>query len=161
MFGGEGIEANAIEIDESLFWKRSKYNRGKQFTKHWVLGIAERNTNKTIFEIVENRKKETLLPIILKYVWKSATIHHDDWVSYRGLARLGFKHSTVNHSRNFVSDSGACTNTIEGYWGVLKQRIVRMHGIHNEKLNDYVQEYTFRLYYNHNILQKLLDLLKK
>ena len=57
MFGGEGIEANAIEMDESLFGKRSKYNRGKQFTKQWVFGIAERNTNKTMFEIVENRKK--------------------------------------------------------------------------------------------------------
>ena len=41
------------------------------------------------------------------------------------------------YSQEFVSDMGACTNKIEGYWGVLEERIMRMHGIRNEKLNGY------------------------
>jgi hypothetical protein len=48
----------------------------------------------------------------------------DFWRGYLGLEELGYTHLRVNHSQTFVDEeSGACTNTIEGTWSALKQKI--------------------------------------
>jgi transposase len=154
---GQNVECSAnVEIDESYFGKKRKYNRGKVHKKQWVFGITERQTNKVLLQLVSDRKKETLLPIITKHVSKTATIHHDDWSSYRKLSQLGYKDLVVNHSKHFKGPNGACTNTIEGLWGVIKQRITRMHGIEMSKLDAYLSEFSFRYYYKHDILEALL-----
>ena len=62
---------------------------------------------------MEKRDKETLIPLIEKYVVKGSTIITDCWASYKCLKDLGYKHETVNHSENFVDPiTGACTNLI-------------------------------------------------
>lgn len=159
VFGGEVEIVSNVEIDESSFGKKRKNNKGKRHEKQWVFGITERKTNKVFFEVVSDRKKTTLLPIIRKYVSTSAVIHHDDWPSYRKLCDYGYKHMVVNHTKGFKSKEGACTNTIEGIWGVVKQRITRMHGVKTEKLDEYLKEYIFRYNAKNAMLDKLLELL--
>ena len=54
-----------VEIDESLFGRRTKYHRGRpQGSKVWIFGIVERGYNTLVMYPVENRTKETLIPII-------------------------------------------------------------------------------------------------
>ena len=66
-----------IEIDDSLFGRRTKYHRGRpQGSKVWISGIVERGYNTldiwysgnrlqyTQSNPVENRTKETLIPVI-------------------------------------------------------------------------------------------------
>lgn len=103
-----------VEIDESLLGKKQKYHRGRRSQRQWVFGLVERNTNKTYFVPVQDRSKETLIPIIKRIVKHGSTIYHDDWAAYRELDTEGYQHDTVVHKREFVSKSGACTNTIEG-----------------------------------------------
>ena len=103
-----------VEIDESIFGKKRKDSRGRQTKRIWVFGIAERSTKKTCFIPVENRTKETLLPIIQSKVSVDAMIFHDDWPVYRNLEDIGYRHDTVIHKKEFVSKSGVCTNSIEG-----------------------------------------------
>ena len=158
IFGGD-VEMSNVEIDESAFGKKRKNNKGKIHQKQWVFGITERNTNKVYFEVVSDRKKTTLLPIIRKYISTAATIHHDDWPSYRKLSDYGYKHLIVNHTKGFKSKEGACTNTIEGIWGVAKQRITRMHGVQMQKLDLYLQEYVFRYNAKNDMLDKLIKIL--
>jgi hypothetical protein len=50
-------------------------------------------------QIVEKRDADTLVPIIQKYV-KHGTII---WGAYCKLDQIGFKHGTVNHSKEFKS----------------------------------------------------------
>jgi transposase-like protein len=154
---GENVECNSnVEIDESAFGKKRKNNRGKRYKKQWVFGITEKRTNKVILEIVSNRSKATLLPIICKHISKEAIIHHDDWAAYRKLSNLGYKHVVVNHSKEFKASNGACTNTIEGIWGVIKQRIARMHGIDPSKLQTYLSEFSYRYYWKDQMLREML-----
>ena len=157
VFGGEVEVISNVEIDEALFGKKRKNNKGKEYKKQWVFGITEKGTNKIFMEIVENRRKTTLLPLIRKYISTSSTLHHDDWSAYRCLRDLGYKDLIVNHSKEFKSREGACTNTIEGLWGVMKQRINRMHGVEFSKLNNHLQEYCFRYQNKHDICGAVIN----
>lgn len=109
-------QASIIEIDESAFGKKQKYNRGKHTKKQWVFGLVERNTRKTYFTPVANRTKDTLLSIIKRKVIPGSMIYHDDWSAYRDLNMHGYQHDVVVHTKEFVSATGACTNTIEGLY---------------------------------------------
>ena len=105
---------NEYEFDESCFGKKRKYNRGSITNKVWVFGILQRGTRKTSFVIVKKRDRETLLPIIKSKVCVGATIYTDDWKAYSSLEEHGYKHDVVIHKKSFVSETGACTNGIEG-----------------------------------------------
>lgn len=129
---GQEVEATCdsiVEIDESLFGKKRKYNRGRTSTKQWVFGIIERSTGMFFVKLVEDRTKATLRPLINQHVKKGATIWSDQFSTYITLNQDGYKHGTVNHSKEFKSDDGVCTNTIEGLWSRLKWRINRMKGV--------------------------------
>ena len=156
VFGDEVEMISHIEIDEAYFGKKRKDNKGKCFKKQWVFGITERGSNKVFFKIIDDRKKRTLLPIISKYVSHSAMIHHDDWPAYRSLHDLGYSHIAVKHTKQFKAANGACINTIEGIWGVVKQRISRMHGVELSKLDSYLNEYAFRYSNKKNMLNALI-----
>lgn len=147
-----GVEAkyDVIEIDESLFGKKQKYNRGRKTKKEWVFGLAQRETRKTSFHVVKDRKNDTLHPIICAVVEKESTVYHDDWIGYRKLHELGFKHGTVCHKETFKSAEGVCTNTIEGLWGNLKMRICSMHGLPAKELQGFLDEFSVRYYFGHN-----------
>ena len=75
--GGEGVE---VEIDETQFGRR-KYERGRLLNNIWLFGGIERVTKKRFVtltgEIEEKYNKETLVPLILKYIKPDSTIYSD------------------------------------------------------------------------------------
>lgn len=64
-----GGKDKIVEIDESLFVK-VKYWKGKDLKRKqvWVFGMVCRSSGRCYFQIVQNRKAETLLPIIYDHV---------------------------------------------------------------------------------------------
>ena len=68
----------------------------------------------------------------------------DQWVGYRGLD-AEYIHAIINHSKGEYVRDDAHTNTIEGFWSLLKRRI---YGIHHwvspKHLDQYVGEATWR-----------------
>ena len=63
---------------------------------------------------VHNRKQQTLLPLIKKWIKPGTIVHGDCWKSYNKLSKLGYTHVTVNHSKQFIDwRTAACTNGIE------------------------------------------------
>ena len=54
-----------VEIDESLFGRKVKYNRGKPTgNRIWIFGMVERSSNRIILYPVDKRDAETLIPLI-------------------------------------------------------------------------------------------------
>lgn len=154
------VDNNIVEIDESLFGKKRKYNRGAPTRQCWVFGLVQRNSRKLVLEIVEDRRNSTLHPILQRYVEVGTTIYHDDWVGYRHLEEMGYKHGAVNHTETFVSPTGVCTNTIEGIWGDVKLRLRSMHGVSIENLLGHLNEYCYRFMHrdcNGSIYQRFLQ----
>jgi transposase-like protein len=124
VIGGPGI---IVEIDESKFGKR-KYYRGRMIEGVWVVGGIERTNEKKCFvKVVQDRSAETLHDIISRHVAPGSIVYTDLWRGYIGIEEIeemNMTHRTVNHSENFVDpNTGAHTNTIEGFWNGLKLQI--------------------------------------
>ena len=79
----------------------------------WVLGCTERTEKKRIVLVaVDNRTKETLNTKIVAKVSKDSTIYTDCWKGYADIKNKFEKHSTVNHSIEFVKTNNQ-THTIQ------------------------------------------------
>jgi transposase-like protein len=128
IIGGQDI---VVEVDESKFGKR-KYNRGHMVEGAWILGGVERTPERRVFLVeVPDRKAETLLYILSRYIREGSIIYTDCFSSYSGLHEL-FEHHTVNHSENFVDPETGChTNTIEGTWCGIKMKIAPRNRVHD------------------------------
>jgi hypothetical protein len=58
-----------VEIDESLFGRKAKYNRGNPTgTRIWIFGMVQRSSNKRIMYPVDKRDPQKLIPLIEKQV---------------------------------------------------------------------------------------------
>jgi hypothetical protein len=73
---GDCEDLAIVEINEAKFGKR-KYNRGQVVDGNWVFGGICRETKNIFLIKVEKRDKETLIPLIEKYVVKGSTIITD------------------------------------------------------------------------------------
>lgn len=146
--GGEGV---IVEIDESCFGHR-KFNTGRLLSQIWVFGGIER-VSKKLFVVplinedtgeTQKRDKQTLVPLIEKYIRRGSVIISDCWKAYSGLEELGFTHRTINHSKNFVDpdDPTTHTQTIERLWRDVKEWTQRP-GQRREYFFQYIARYLF------------------
>lgn len=63
---------------------------------------------------------------------------------YRGLARI-FKHQYINHGQGEYAKDGVHTNSIEGFWSLLKRGVVGIyHSMSDKHLQKYIDEFVFR-----------------
>jgi transposase-like protein len=134
-----------VEIDESKFGKR-KY-RGHHVEGAWVFGARERGNGKCcFFVVVDDRSKDSLIPLIQSRILPGSKIYSDCWSSYACLSSLGYEHYTVNHSENFKDPvTGAHTNSIEGTWQKIKHGVTfPRFGVKKEHLASYLAEYHWR-----------------
>ena len=112
-----------VNIDEAVLLKR-KYQRGRTVPTVWMLGGYDTLSKKAFLHIVPDRKRDTVIPIIKKYVEEKSIIHTDKFVIYDCLNDLVndnnekiYIHRNVNHSENFVDPiTGVHTQFIEGFF---------------------------------------------
>lgn len=143
LLGGVG---HIVEIDESALTSR-KYHRGKVVKRGgvrattWILGMIDQETRESVIYHVHQRDAKTLIPLIHKHVKPLSIIWTDCWKAYSSLDYLGYIHQTVNHSKNFKSETGVCTNLIEGHWRVLKMYLRSKNVLSSKFLFEYVDEF--------------------
>ena len=141
------LGAAKVEIDESHFFK-AKHNVGASLAlpQLWVFGVIDTGNGRVLLEPVEKRDAETLIPIIERCIARGSVIHSDCWGAYVSLGQRGYHHATVNHKEHFVDpDTGACTNGIEGIWGVVKGWMrKRMFRRCRSTFVDHLREWGFR-----------------
>lgn len=129
--------------------KRTGLGRGS-VGKIPVMGLLERG-GKVKARKVSATTAKVLQAIIKAQVKKCTHIMTDEWGGYYGIdGKKGYKHSFVRHSRGKYVDGIAHTNTIEGFWALLKRGIFgQYHHISDKHLNAYINEFCFR-YNNRN-----------
>jgi hypothetical protein len=151
--GGPGIE---VQIDESKFGKR-KYHRGHHVEGTWVFGGVEilhddagRPYAGNCFAVsVVDRKRETLLPLLEKYVAAGSHISSDDWRAYWAIEDLcdrkgdqKYTHDIVVHERGFKNPiTGTHTNVIEGQWRWMKQSVPHRFYYDGDKVQTCLYKY--------------------
>ncbi|MFH4247271.1 IS1595 family transposase, partial [Acinetobacter baumannii] len=77
-------------------------------------------------------------------VEKGAILMTDEFLSYRGLG-INYAHKTVEHGAGIYVRGNVHTNTIEGYWSLLKRGIYGIyHQVSKKHLHRYCTEFGFR-----------------
>lgn len=144
-----GTALNPVQIDESCFRGRRKYNRGRLLEGDlekvaydnltgnrrnnyndtiqgpWVLGIYQSATQ-VRFIVVPDRSASTSIPIIKTYVEVGSTIVTDEWRAYGRLNSEGSRHETVCHKENYINpETGYHTQGVERAWSDAKAWLKR------------------------------------
>ncbi len=142
-----------VEADET-YWggkeenkhaeKRIKGCRGVQ-GKIPVMGAVERK-GRVKAGPIPNTTVPTMHDFINKNIQPASTIYSDEHSGYEGLT--GYNHLSVKHHEHEYVRGTAHTNTIEGFWSLVKRGIGGVyHSVSPKYLQSYVNEYSFR--YNH------------
>lgn len=143
-----------VEMDETYHGGHRRANRGGKrgrpgpgSHKVPVFGAVERG-GRVMAVTVPNVRKVTLMPHVERRVLPATTVYTDELKSYNGLAARGYFHERVNHSENVYVSGTVHTNTIEGFWSLMKRGIGGVyHAVSAKHLQGYLNEYAWR--YNH------------
>lgn len=142
-----------VEADETYVGghrKGGKGGRSASGNKTIVFGMVERGGD-IITKVVTDVSGKTLGGHISRFVEPGSTISTDEWRAYRGLGKRGFKHGTVNHGREEWVDGKHHTNSIEGFWSLLKRSIRGTHvHVSRKHLEKYLGEFEFRYNLRHS-----------
>lgn len=137
-----------VEVDETYIGGKRHGKRGRGAEgKTVVMGMVERK-GKVIAKVVPDVKAGTLLPIVREKVLPRSVVYTDELHSYDSLPKLGYQHKRVHHASKVYVMGDAHTNTIEGFWSLVKRGIDGTHHAVSAKyLQDYINAYSFR--WNH------------
>lgn len=150
-----GGEDKIVEIDETFVGGKEK---NKHASKRQHLGRGGIG-KEVVFSLVERGgavrshhipqvTAETLRPILQAQVHGATLVMTDEGRSGMKVASEYARHESVNHGAGEYVRGGAHTNTIEGYFSILKRGIIgTYHHVSQQHLKRYLAEFDFR--YNH------------
>jgi transposase len=115
--------------------------------KQTVFAMVEREGQVHAGVIPDSRRKSVMPPIRERIV-PGSVVYTDESSSYLTLNREGYKHSHVPHGQRIYVRGNVHTNTVEGFFALLKNGILgTYHSVSPHRLESYVNEYVWR--YNH------------
>ncbi len=145
----------AVEADETWYGGKPKASMTRGMTipevQRWakarktgIVAIVERGGNVRAY--VEPR--EGALETVRRHVDAGATVYTDEWAGYWKLHTTHPDHHMINHTERVYASGEVHTQTIEGFFGNVKNGIAgNYHGVSVKWLQSYLNEYTWR--YNH------------
>jgi transposase-like protein len=143
-----------VEVDEVYIGGKARHYNGSRKTrpikKTAVLGLIERG-GRVRPRVIADVTAHTLKSAIRENVAKSARIYTDEYSGYRGIgAEFEGGHDTVRHSTNEYARGDVHTNSIEGFFGMLRRGIDGIyHNVSHKHLHRYLSEFEFRHNYRH------------
>ena len=151
--------SGAVEVDEAHFGgsDENKPKHLRKGRKTHVLGMVERE-GRVVAKVIPDASTATLVPAIRETVADGSFLVTDEYNSYVGVSHGHYSHFTVNHSKGY-RDGAAHTNTIEGFWSLVKRGIQGVYyQVGVDYLQSYLNEYAFR-YNRRKVMRPMFRLL--
>jgi transposase-like protein len=144
-----------VEVDETYVGGKPRYKgvskRGRGTKKRCVLAMVERG-GRVKTRPIANVTGKTLKAAIREDVHPDSRIITDENSAYTGIgAEFAGGHQTVCHSAREYVRGDVHSNTIEGFFSIVKRGINGIyHAVSKEHLHRYMAEFEFR-YNNRNL----------
>jgi transposase-like protein len=156
--GAKKPRKSSKDKDEKGNYPHNPRGRGTK-NKTSVVGMVERK-GKVFAKIQKALKFKDLKKTAKENIdFENAILITDDYKGYIPFKNL-LPHFTVNHSAKEYAKGHSHTNSIEGFWSLLKRGIVgQYHSLSDKYLNKYITEFCYK--YNNrdnsNIFENLLS----
>jgi transposase-like protein len=134
-----------VEVDKTFIGGRDRMGEDD---KSVVLGMAERRGGDVITRVIPDRTSRSVMPLIQRWIRQGGRIRTDQAQAFGDLSIFGYDHATVNHRIEEWVRGDAHTNTIEGFWGVVKRTI---RGTHIWVSKKHLQKYLWEIEFRHNL----------
>lgn len=135
--------------NKAIHIRRQGTKRGRGTSKQAVFGIVERAPSRARVWLVDDTKNRSLIPHIRKVVCRGSLICTDGRKGYRRLPRYGYLHQWVDHDAGEYVRGDVHTQTLDGYWGLLKTHLDSIGGIRKSRLRFFIGEHLWRYNFRH------------
>lgn len=154
-----GVLWGTCEADETYIggaWKNKRIHlrrqgtkRGRGTSKQAIFGVVSREQAQVRTWLVNNTRWATLRPKLRATVAIGSAISTDGFKGYRTLPRYGYRHAWVDHQAGEYVRGAVHTQTLDGYWGRLKNFLAAKGGVQRRYLDRFVGEHTWRYNFRH------------
>lgn len=155
---GEGPLQGYVEVDETAGGGKIRASDSRRGRAHVVRKMADRPTiwgavergGEVRTKVIKSRSGPDVEAATYEHVGRFSIVYTDD---YKGYSKERFRrhyrgHHRIKHSARIYVEGPCHTNTIEGFFGLLKNGIRGVyHSVSTRYLQNYLDEYAFR--YNH------------
>jgi transposase len=154
---GDGL-AGEVEADETWIGGKMRHSDKRKARAAGITIGPHAKKRETAFAAVErggrvlalhvpSRYGYTLRSTIADNVRPLSTVYTDDYSGYNGIERR-YRHRRINHSAQVYVDGDVHTQTVEGFFSLVKNGIRGVyHSVSAKWLQGYLNEYAWR--YNH------------
>jgi len=147
-----GPESGGVEVDEMYHGGHRKGQSGRILRADkgghsTVLGVVERK-GRIAARVTPDLKLSTANALLREFVLPKTMVYTDESVIYNSVGFLegkDYEHRRIRHSQKVYVAGDVHTNTIEGFWSLVKRGIGGVyHSVSAKYLQSYLDEYAFR-----------------
>jgi transposase len=130
-------------------------------SKTMVFGAVERG-GKVQARVIPSNHGHTLQAEVVKTVVTGSTLYTDQAKQYHSIGEKGYDHHAIDHSAKVYVDGDVHTQTIDGFWSLVKRGISGTHHAVSPKwLQGYLNEYVWRYNRRDDSYPMFLNLLEQ